>query len=152
MHSTTRHISEPELRKGNSGMALTTLLICIGNRVGDKMLHTEVNQGHNVKYATRQFWGYNFLLLGRLNSRSCVFIKVRFLKCVKIYRKNLFVHISGTTIWILVFLSAFMGFFSRCVINYKQNIVRWKTLQVRPTPGQSYLKVKQSKSLCRLYI
>ena len=48
MHSTTRHISEPELRKGNSGMALTTLLICIGNRVGDKMLHTEVNQGHNV--------------------------------------------------------------------------------------------------------
>ena len=35
MYSATRHTSQPELRKGNTGMALTTLLICI---VGDKML------------------------------------------------------------------------------------------------------------------
>ena len=40
MYSTTRHrpTSQPELSKGNTGMALTTLLICIVNRVGDKML------------------------------------------------------------------------------------------------------------------
>ena len=37
MHSTTRHTFQPELRKGNTGMALTTLLICIVNRVSGKM-------------------------------------------------------------------------------------------------------------------
>ena len=30
--------SQPELRERNTGMALTTLLICFVNRVGDKLL------------------------------------------------------------------------------------------------------------------